>query len=391
MNLIPTPSSRVLYLDGLRGIASFVVVVSHFIAGFFPPLYFGAEGKESFETLDAIANSPLFVLYSGTFSVFIFFVLSGFVISASAIKSKNNVFVLIIARYFRLTIPVVSSLLMAFLLLLVFAGIPQQAGSIVNHWWLAFMYQPPIPSLSVVFKEGLFNVYWSGISYFNNVLWTMRIELLGSVSIYIIYLIAKTKIRVGLLVLITLWLCFGVRQWPNSLCSFFLGALIYECWAKGWFVSNNRMGVLLILVGLFLGGLPFQPSQGTIYSIIFDYVNILTPAFNTVRIAGAACLLVGIFLCPVVRVFLEAAIPRFLGRISFAIYLVHFPLLCFIGSFCYIHFGQYSVVNMLVLIGFYFFAVLAVSYGFTVFIDEPTLRCISYLKRRIKQHGVRPI
>ena len=194
-------SARVTFLDGLRGIAAFVVIVSHLIAGFFPALYFGAEGRSGAELMDAISKSPLFVAYSGTFAVYIFFVLSGFVIAASAAKTTCRLPVLVIARYLRLAVPVGASVCFAFALVNVFPGAPQRAAALVGNWWLDLIYRPFNLTFGFALREAFVSVYWTGLSYYNNVLWTMRIELAGSVAIYAFYRFVGGRARVPGLVL----------------------------------------------------------------------------------------------------------------------------------------------------------------------------------------------
>ena len=126
-------------LDGVRGVAACVVVISHLIAGFYPALFFGAPDEARFALQHAIANSPLFVLYSGTFAVYIFFVLSGFVIAASAMRTRCGLLVLALTRYLRLAVPVLASVLLALALMWAFPGAPQRASAIVGNWWLDFM------------------------------------------------------------------------------------------------------------------------------------------------------------------------------------------------------------------------------------------------------------
>ncbi|WP_019915138.1 acyltransferase family protein [Paenibacillus sp. HW567] len=73
--------SKLLYLNGLRGVAALVVVFSHYTLSFFPALHTGntSDVYNSFELF--VSGSPLNVFYNGSFAVFIFFILSGFVLS----------------------------------------------------------------------------------------------------------------------------------------------------------------------------------------------------------------------------------------------------------------------------------------------------------------------
>jgi peptidoglycan/LPS O-acetylase OafA/YrhL len=384
-------SSRVTFLDGLRGIAAFVVIVSHLIAGFFPALYFGAQGRTDAALMDAIATSPLFVTYSGTFAVYIFFVLSGFVIAASAAKTACRLPVLVLTRYLRLAVPVGLSICFAFALVNVFPGAPQRAAQVVGNWWLDLIYRPFNLTFGFALREAFVNVYWTGLSYYNNVLWTMRIELAGSVAIYAFYQFIGRSVRVPALVLAAMLACFATRAWPSDLLGFFLGALIYEARTRDKLAQKGFVGAGLLVVGIFLGGLPFAPGEGTFYQAIFSFVDRVSPAFGTVRVMGAAALILGIFMWKESRILLDSLPAQFLGRISFSLYLVHLPLLCVGFSELYVRFGQIGAVPMALAIGCYIAAAIGAAYVFTVLVDEPTVGMLARWKKAWSARPARPI
>src|SRR6476646_6648538 len=63
-------------LDGLRGLAALVVVFHHVLLTWpgWANAYLGSHGN-------ALAYSPLHVVLDGTFAVYVFFVLSGYVLT----------------------------------------------------------------------------------------------------------------------------------------------------------------------------------------------------------------------------------------------------------------------------------------------------------------------
>lgn len=105
------------YLDALRGLACLMVVFSHCTLVFFPVIH----SFETYENADAfyvqyfLNQSPFGVFWSGTAAVYIFFVLSGIVLSHS-FSRKESPFLpsLFFARYMRLMIPAVASTLIAY-------------------------------------------------------------------------------------------------------------------------------------------------------------------------------------------------------------------------------------------------------------------------------------
>ena len=93
--------------------AALAVVATHLISAMYPSLYVGYGYHPGYEMQDRIARSPFFVFYSGMFAVFVFFVLSGYVLSQSVTRSKSNVLVLMVRRYIRLTVPIAMSIFFA--------------------------------------------------------------------------------------------------------------------------------------------------------------------------------------------------------------------------------------------------------------------------------------
>jgi peptidoglycan/LPS O-acetylase OafA/YrhL len=95
---------RLVSLDGLRGVAALIVVCFHFASAFLPDLV-----PNQTATPYRIADTPIGILLNGPFSVSVFFVLSGFVVSNAAAKRRSPIYVNLPLRYLRLAVPVLCS------------------------------------------------------------------------------------------------------------------------------------------------------------------------------------------------------------------------------------------------------------------------------------------
>src|ERR1041384_8140483 len=101
---VAAPSGRLGFLDGLRGVAAFAVVIDH-MAAFLPGFVYdqAASGADGLGDLgQTILHFPV---RAGAFSVFIFFVLPGFVIAKSVAGSHEFLPMRVVRRYLRLTVP----------------------------------------------------------------------------------------------------------------------------------------------------------------------------------------------------------------------------------------------------------------------------------------------
>ena len=111
----PVGGQRFASLDGLRGIACVVVVICHYLQ-----IYVPAAFERNFPDLFGekwLVNSPLNLLFNGHAAVILFFVLSGFVLSAPFFRGVGWGWYArsIIKRYPRLAIPALASSLLPLL------------------------------------------------------------------------------------------------------------------------------------------------------------------------------------------------------------------------------------------------------------------------------------
>ena len=77
----PQPLPRIAYLESIRGLAALQVLLLHFFAAFAPDLVFSLPAGAA--VAGRIHLSPLYFLYDGYSAVYIFFALSGYVLTRS--------------------------------------------------------------------------------------------------------------------------------------------------------------------------------------------------------------------------------------------------------------------------------------------------------------------
>src|ERR1700757_784156 len=111
------------YLEGLRGIAAMQVVLLHFVSGFTP------------ETAQH-AWPPLRVLFDGHTAVYVFFLISGAVLTPSFARPGPFV-AKITKRVVRLGIPVATAAVIPTLLLPAWRAALLRAAALTGSAWLA--------------------------------------------------------------------------------------------------------------------------------------------------------------------------------------------------------------------------------------------------------------
>ncbi|EXF73129.1 acyltransferase [Colletotrichum fioriniae PJ7] len=357
------------YLDGLRGFAAFLVYWHHnqlwahepHVQGRIFENAFGYENKYHFIAFPGIRH----LFTGGHFSVSVFFVISGYVLSAKPLsliqsgdhgKFAENVGSALFRRWLRLYLPLMATTFfyMTFLHMFnIWVDNIERAPTWRDDVWL---YYCELKNFSFVFTTG-------GGPFFswNPHLWSIPVEMKGSVIVYTSLLAFSRCTR-------------NARLWCEAGLAFYFMYI-----ADGWYGAMFVMGMMLcdldllakkndlpnffkrlepakifiyyhlFAVSMYLGGVPsytgdvnkMRDNRGWYYlsflkpQAVFDY--------KWFYLFWAATLLVS----AVPRIwwlkrFFETRFCQYLGRISFALYLVHGPVLGTLGDRLYTAVGYHK-------------------------------------------------
>lgn len=326
---------KIGFFEGVRGIAAFIVVISHFIQVFYPALFSSNVElvHNDFET--TIPQTPLNFFYNGNFAVCIFFVLSGFVLSYKYIVKKDKDILVESAakRYFRLAIPVTVSILFAYVLLKFNLYYYGYSMYITKSTMTDFYVMEP--SIINALKEALVGSFFYNEFSHNAVLWTMYYELIGSFIVFsFLALFGNSRNRfVFYVVLLVLF-------WNTYFIAFVLGMILCDIYhhMNGKFVTflRNKVVVFLFLIsGIYLGSYPYVGTKGTIYEfIVFENLDI--NYFVMAHILGAFLLLIAVLNSNLLQKFFELKPFLYLGNISFSLYLIHFIMINSMSSYIFL-------------------------------------------------------
>lgn len=351
-------------LDGFRGVAALSVALFHFFCAFIPrlvPEYHRADPWPG-------ADTPLGVLYNGGFAVAIFFVLSGYVLSNSALRSERALSFRLALRYVRLAVPVLASTLLAWALLSVFPDASANLLTRVDSRWLTFVYQHDVPGWAAALYHGAFGVFVEGNSFFNNALWTMKIELVGSFFIYVTYARPLLRFRTSTLVLSSVGAVLVSRP---EYAAFALGALLQEARSAG--ALPARWPRVALVAGL-VGGAMMPGYAMRVLSFddgVVPRVWRLGEPHGVWHVLSAALVMHAVLALPALQRSLSSPPARFLGRISFGLYLVHVPLIDTVVAASYPW-----LPSRLAMLALFLGLALAAGYLFTLAVDEPLLRVL---------------
>lgn len=366
-------------LDGLRGVCALSVCVFHFFCMLQPSLAHNMAQDPS--PLLLLPIIPAF--WNGHLAVWIFFVMSGFVVAASASRRRRWLPVSILARYVRFAIPMTASVCFAWALLTLDPTAATELAAIRPAKWLRYTFQEPIPGFLDAVQDGLVGAFASGSSGFNNVLWTMRIEFVGSCVILLLYAMPDRRLTVVGLVAFA-WACFASGE--RIYMTFAAGALMFEFRAAVGFAPFGRALPRAALAGgLAWGALSSRtpPALGLDLSDVRFFASLGHGRELPMLIPSTLIVFACLALTPVARG-LNAPLAQWLGRISFPLYLVHAPILYTLVARPAVETDAPTLLLFLL-----FLAVsLAVATAFATLIEEPSLslnrRLVAMLERRLE-------
>ncbi len=380
-------SSRLPALEGLRGIAAIMVVVSHLCA--FAPSFAGflRESVADFHPLiQRVLIGSVEWIYDGHYAVWVFWVMSAIVLSlryflyqseSQHAKAQRYLYGAAIRRYPRLVIPIFASVMIAYLLHVCGLMQNQTATQLFPSEALKDWYQFS-PDLGFAFYESFFKAFYQhDFSHtYNGVLWTMHAELIGSMFIFIVLgIVGKYRWRWIAYLCLAIVLLITHYDYLNG---FLCGIMMCDLYVQ--FARQNRFpptegypllerlrqsgwfSLVVLMVVLILVGQPNDPQRLNIVMSVITCVLVLS--------------------LPPLNRWLSTRLPVFLGRISFGVYLTHHLLICSYSSLLYIRFLQsYSEWQVFVIISLLTLPpILLVGWLFHRLVDENAIRWSKWLQ-----------
>jgi peptidoglycan/LPS O-acetylase OafA/YrhL len=364
---------RLNHLDGLRGIAAVIVVVFHGMSALVPWLVPDQQNSAAW-----IAYSPIAVLWNGTFAVSVFFVLSGFVVTNATLRKSDPLWVDLIIRYLRLAVPATLSALVGWALLSALPNAATELSYMTGSRWLQWTYQGDIPGFGSAAYNGLIGIFVTGGSFFNNVLWTMRPELFGSIACFGVCLFRSTHLR---LVATTILAVAALLSRHFEYECFVFGIYLREAWASGRLPSAFPVSVLSI--GLIVGS---QSGDAANILGLTWLPTALTPSGKGGLLYPIAATFVvyGCMRSALLTHALSGKVGTFLGSVSFPLYLIHVPVTYTLIAKGYA-LTETSYYQKIMLLIFFSIFLIAAAYYAERYIERPFLVLLGKIRYKLKE------
>jgi peptidoglycan/LPS O-acetylase OafA/YrhL len=361
-----TPKNRYTELDAIRGIAALTVVFYHFRIMWFFPMELTGRSK-----LLMYALTPLTL---GHEAVLLFFVISGFVLSVPYLRDKGGPYpVYLVRRILRIYGPYVFALGLAV------GGAALWHEPLGGNFWRDLTWSRPL-SGRLVLQHLLFigNYDWS---QYNTAFWSLVLEMRISIVFPLLFMIANA-LRTGRALLLACFLSVGaslVTHWRPGLehtmetvhvgAIFILGILLAKNVeaVSAWYGRLSNLRRLLLVTFSFI-----LYTWG--HHVRFVIRNGWGVQTWVITIGAIGYIVIGLN-SKVARDVLNSRIPRFLGRTSYSLYLVHGTVLF---ALAHVLGGKLSPLAQLPI---YLICTIVLAVVFCIAIEEPFVR----LSRRVSR------
>ncbi|KAF2662590.1 hypothetical protein K491DRAFT_733970 [Lophiostoma macrostomum CBS 122681] len=339
---------NVKWVEGVRGVASFFVVVTHLCRAWDYTLWFPRDNEHAAPKL---LQLPFLRLpWQGRIGVTMFAFLTGYVCAIKPlrqVKSGNMSGALTtlgksaFRRPPRLIMPATVALIIAWL----FAQLGGfKVSSRCDAAWLRHSSPKDIGSLDTEIPRLFHNfqtVWLSGRQEYDDHQWALLPLLQGAFTIYVTLfatLFMKVRFRLLTVSILFMWYWLDPRIGRETFeCQFLYGVLLcdigseprFRQWVNEWTRTRRAIQTSLIILGIYVASYPGERPEWADWSAqLHDIGDYIFPAGTAEyhkrwSAVGWCLMVVGIWMSPTMQGIFSNKLFMWFGRNSFAVYLTH--------------------------------------------------------------------
>ncbi|MFV0451918.1 MAG: acyltransferase family protein [Propioniciclava sp.] len=321
---VPASAGRLPSLDGLRGVAALIVMIHHGLLTFpaFAGAYLGPAGPAAGTAAWWLTYTPAHLVWAGGEAVWLFFVLSGVVLTLPVLRSGERFswFGYFGRRVARLYLPVWAAVLVTLLLVTL---VPRFSDPALGSWMA--IHADGYDWRGIALDATLL----LGTSGVNTPLWSLPWEVFFSLLLPLFVLAALWCRRWWWLAVAALLLVMlaGERLGIPAaihLPVFAVGAVLAAAW--------GQVGVLAQRLSRWRGAWPAILTLALgLTTVRWSLVGLGLPAPSSLvgpdTVVGVATLVVAAAWYRPLRRLLRSRLCQWLGTVSFSLYLIHEPVI----------------------------------------------------------------
>jgi len=336
-----TDSGKLEFLDGIRGLMAFNVVLCHFVCVYYPQMYYPEYAESMGGFLSLFSTTPLSILINGNIAVQYFFVLTGFLVGRSFFTKNISVQSIAnrsIQRYLRLLPMIFVATVFTFLTMRFGLQYHLRITDLVHNRYFLGNYCNFTERLINLPENIFINPFFQDGSLFIGPFWTIRYELWGYIFAMILCVIFREQ-KHRYLEYLLVWFLLkkaGLSNYNAFLLGVVVADIRYNTAPSALKNTSVRPGtrkatrLVISVLGLYFASCPIfftgiHRGLGTILHI----------GTNTVRALGIAMLLFIVLDAPKVQKLCAHPLLLWLGDRSFEVYAFHWPLMLSFQSWAF--------------------------------------------------------
>ncbi|KAF2006683.1 hypothetical protein P154DRAFT_517719 [Amniculicola lignicola CBS 123094] len=345
-----TTRQNVTWVEGIRGMASLFVVLTHLCRAFNYDLFY-PNMKDQSPTLFQL---PFLRLpWQGRIGVTMFAFLTGYVCAIKPLRQvKSGQLPAALMTLGKSAFRRPPRLIMPSTVAMFVAWVFTQIGGFkvskrTDSAWLRDSAPEPYRFYIEIqrFFWNFHNNWTGGRMEYDDHQWALLPLLQGAFLIYVVLfatVFMKSHYRIFTVFVLWAWYWMNATPFKETFeCQFLWGVLLCDLGSEGWFreLTNNwtktrrTVSISLIIVGWYVAGYPGEHGDWAAWSQqltdIGDYIFPAGTQDYTKRWTAAGWILAvtGIWLSPTLQGILSNRVFMWIGRNSFAVYLIHGTLL----------------------------------------------------------------
>lgn len=336
---------RLVVFDSLRGIAAFIVVVHHCLLTqpAFSDFFFSIWQTPAYSPAQYLLfHTPLRIVWDGFEAVTLFYVLSGLVLMLPWAEGRPPSYgAFCIKRMCRIYLPYCAAIAFAAVPNILLSHRTEVAGA--SEWVRTMTWSNPVTPTVLVDHALMLGHYNTVNGVIHSLIWEMRVSLLFP---FLMLPIARWRLRGALAVAAALLTFMAAMQFfvaqpgaglapvPAGSDLGLVGTLLLEAQKVAYYTEFFVIGAVLALYLSSIRRLLTRMPPALRYALMGVGLLIFQGHWTQVRplqaivVAFGSALVIAASLSPgaIERTLLLTPL-RFLGRISYSLYLVHVPLL----------------------------------------------------------------
>ena len=292
-------NQRLHHIDGIKGLLCFFIMFGHFwnLCRWSNPESPIVNGVTTFISNSILGNT----IFAGTFWMYAFLVISGYLLSASKVVKLTDLAKKIAIRYLRFFLLILGACAFIFVISKTMGFHANETAAYFTNGWFQGYY-PSEFGVKAILIETVRALFFGGCA-FNDPFWVMRDILLSSVIIYLCRYMEKFTKKAA-------WVCVFIA-------AIFHRPVIIACLAGFLLGSYKEIAKKIPTIIVFFGSSIVAGLMGyeyLFYTLFFSFVMAVVERLSCIQ------------------KFFGMGFFRFLGKISFGVYAFHWPIICSVGS-----------------------------------------------------------